>query len=61
MNTKLMAVDYMKRARRCLKEAELALEDKDLPMTVRRSQECVELSLKAVLRSIAWSTRKSMT
>jgi len=30
----------------------LAFNDEDYPMTVRRSQECVELSLKAVLRSI---------
>lgn len=52
MNTRRMALDYIKRAERCFKEAKLAFNDEDYPMTVRRSQECVELSLKAVLRSI---------
>lgn len=53
MNTKLMAQDYIKRARRCLKESKDAFEDEDYPITIRRAQECVELSLKAILRSIA--------
>jgi len=53
MNTKSMALDYIKRAKRCLKEAKSALEDEDHPMTIRRAQECVELSLKAALRSVA--------
>ena len=52
MNTRLMALDYIKRARRCLKEARDALADNDPPMAVRRGQECVELSLKAVLRGL---------
>jgi HEPN domain-containing protein len=53
MNTKLMALDYINRARRCLKESKTAFDEEDYPITVRRAQECVELSLKAVLRSIA--------
>lgn len=53
MNTRLMAVDYIKRARRCFKESKAAFDDEDYPITIRRAQECVELSLKAVLRSIA--------
>lgn len=52
MNTYLMALDYIKRARRCLKEAQSALADDDPSMAVRRGQECVELSLKAVLRGL---------
>lgn len=52
MNTRLMALDYIKRARRCLKEAQNALADDDSPMAVRRGQECVELGLKAVLRRL---------
>ena len=52
MNTYLMALDYIKRARRCLKEAQNALADDDSSMAVRRGQECVELSLKAVLRGL---------
>ncbi len=53
MNTRLMALDYINRARTCLKESKAAFDDEDYPITVRRAQECVELSLKAVLRSIA--------
>ncbi len=45
MNTKLMAVDYIKRANRCFKESKDAFEDGDYPITIRRAQECVELSL----------------
>ncbi len=52
MNNIRMARDYINRAKRCLKEAENAFDEEDNPMTVRRSQECVELSLKAVLRFI---------
>lgn len=52
MNTKLMAQDYIKRAKRCLKESKDAFEDGDYPIAIRRAQECVELSLKAVLRGI---------
>ncbi len=52
MNTRLMALDYIKRARRFLLESTAAFEDGDHPVAVRRAQECVELSLKAALRSI---------
>jgi HEPN domain-containing protein len=48
-----MALDYMKRAKRCFVECKGAFEDEDYPITIRRAQECVELSLKAILRSIA--------
>jgi HEPN domain-containing protein len=47
-----MAGDYIKRAGRCLREATSAFTEGDYPITVRRSQECVELSLKAVLRGL---------
>jgi len=53
MNTKLMALDYLKRSRSCFRESRAAFDEEDYPMTVRRAQECVELSLKAVLRGIA--------
>ncbi len=53
MNTKSMALDYIKRAKRCFYESKSAFEDDDNPITIRRAQECVELSLKAILRSIA--------
>jgi len=53
MNSYEMAEDYLKRAGRCLREAEDALNDKDYPMAIRRSQECVELSIKGILRAIS--------
>ena len=53
MNTRVMALDYIKRARRCFKESEDVFNGDDYPITIRRAQECVELCLKAVLRSIA--------
>ncbi len=53
MNTKSMALDYIKRATRCFNECKSAFVEEDYPITIRRAQECVELSLKAVLRSIA--------
>lgn len=53
MNTKLMALDYIRRAGRFLKEAQADYEEEDYPTTIRRAQECVELSLKAALRSVA--------
>ena len=48
-----MARDYAFRARRCLKEAELAISEGDFPGTVRRSQEALELATKAMLRNLA--------
>ncbi len=47
-----MVQDYLYRARRCLEEAALAFEKEDLAGTVRRSQEALELAVKAVLRSV---------
>jgi len=47
-----LAVDYLYRAKRCLKEARMALEDGDAPGVVRRSQEALELAVKAVLRAL---------
>ncbi|NQE05841.1 hypothetical protein C5S32_08215 [ANME-1 cluster archaeon GoMg1] len=52
MNTRLMALDYIKRAKRFFKEAKGDYAEEDYPVTVRRAQECVELSLKSALRSI---------
>jgi len=52
MNTRRMALDYIKRARRCFKEAKLAFDDEDYPMTVRRSQECVELIMRQSLNQL---------
>jgi hypothetical protein len=52
MNTKDMAVDYIKRAENCLTECENAFEEDDFARTVRRAQECIELSVKSVLRAI---------
>ena len=50
MNTQEMARDYIKKAKRCLAEATVAFNEKDYPMAIRRAQESVELSLKAILR-----------
>ena len=52
MNTRRMALDYIKRERRCFKEAKLAFDDEDYPMTVRRSQECVELIMRQSLNQL---------
>jgi len=48
-----MALEYLGRASRTLGEARNAFKVKDYPLAVRRSQEAVELSLKAVLRFLA--------
>ncbi|MDW8044709.1 MAG: HEPN domain-containing protein [Nitrososphaerota archaeon] len=53
LNTVRMAEDFIKRSERFLKEASLALSEDDYATCVRRSQECVEMSLKAVLRLLA--------
>lgn len=45
-----MARDYATRARRCLREAELAFSEGDAAITIRRSQEALELVSKALLR-----------
>lgn len=48
-----MASDYIFRSQRCLEEAKLALTEKDYAGAVRRSQEALELALKATLRYLA--------
>ena len=53
MRTKRMAESYIGIARDCLDQARMSFERGNYPLSVRRAQECVELSLKAVLRSIA--------
>jgi HEPN domain-containing protein len=53
MRTDSMAMDYLRRAKSRLIDAGSALERGDYPETVRYSQECVELSLKACLRAVA--------
>jgi HEPN domain-containing protein len=45
MNSDEMAGDYLNRSARCQKEAENALNDGDYSMAVRRSQECIEMSI----------------
>lgn len=47
-----MASDHIFRAQRCLREAELALKEKDYAGAVRRSQEALELAVKTILRYI---------
>jgi HEPN domain-containing protein len=47
-----MAESYIRTAGDCLEQAHTSLEKKNYPLSVRRSQECIELSLKAALRSI---------
>ena len=46
-----LARDYLYRALRCLKEAQLALEERDSAGTIRRAQEALELAVKALLRA----------
>ena len=45
-----LAEEYLRRAERYLKEARNAYAEGDFPTTIRRSQESVELSVKAALR-----------
>lgn len=52
MNTRLMAESYIRTARDCLDQAHSSFKKENYPLSVRRSQECIELSLKAALRSI---------
>jgi len=53
MRTNEMVKDYFFRAKWCLKEAEMALSEKNYSMCVRRSQESLEMAIKALLRSLA--------
>jgi HEPN domain-containing protein len=52
LNTKILAEDYIRRAMRYLREAENAFSEGDFASTIRRSQECIELSVKSVLRAV---------
>ncbi|MCS7139426.1 MAG: HEPN domain-containing protein [Candidatus Nezhaarchaeota archaeon] len=47
-----MARDYIFRSKRFLKEADMALEDGDNATSIRRSQEALEMAVKALLRAI---------
>jgi HEPN domain-containing protein len=50
LNSRVLAEEYLRRAERYLKEARNAYAEGDFPTTIRRSQESVELSVKAALR-----------
>jgi len=47
-----VAASYLRQAGARLEDASEALKDRNHPYAVRLSQECVELSLKAVLRGV---------
>lgn len=47
-----MARDYMLRSKRILREAEAALSEGDSAASIRRSQESLEMAVKALLRAI---------
>lgn len=53
MNTGEMARDHLIWAMGSLDEAKAALAGKDYPRAIRRAQECIELSVKAVLRCLS--------
>ena len=50
MINKGMADNYLNQAKDCLKEASMAIDDKKWYRTVRRSQEVLELAIKALFR-----------
>lgn len=52
MRMEELAKDYVRRAGSRLKDARAALRRGDVPEVIRYSQEAVELSLKACLRSV---------
>lgn len=53
MNTKIIALTHIKRARRRLNESKAAFENEDYPKTIEKGHISVQLSLQAVLRSVA--------
>jgi HEPN domain-containing protein len=53
LNTKDMAQDYINTTRSCLREAREASGEGNFSLCVRRAQKCIELSIKAVLRTLA--------
>jgi len=50
LNSRALAEEYLRRAERYLREARNAYAEGDFPTAIRRSQESVELSVKAALR-----------
>ena len=50
MNSRALAEECLRRAERYLREARNAYAEGDFPTTIRRSQETVELPVKAALR-----------
>lgn len=52
MRSLRIAESYLRQARARLEDALDAMQDENHPYAVRLSQECVELSLKAVLKTI---------
>lgn len=52
MRSLRVAESYLRQARARLEDALDAMRDENYPYAVRLSQECVELSLKAVLKTI---------
>ena len=53
MNTRIIALKYIKRARRRLNESKATFGNEDYPKTIEKGQICVQLSLQAVLRTVA--------
>jgi HEPN domain-containing protein len=53
MRSDELAKNYINSTKGCLEEAELAWQRRDYPRVVRRSQEALELGIKAILRLFA--------
>lgn len=53
MNTGKMARSYLRNARICLSQSKSSLGNGDYDICVRRAQEAVEMSLKALLRHLS--------
>lgn len=60
MRTDAMAEALIVQARARLEHARVALREGNFPFAIRLSQECVEMSLKAISDWWVWSTRESM-
>ncbi|MEM2843060.1 MAG: HEPN domain-containing protein [Candidatus Bathyarchaeia archaeon] len=60
MKTTDISFSMLEQARSRLKTARIALKDKNYAYSVRSSQECVELSLKASLRLLGIEYPKNM-
>ncbi|MEM3869797.1 MAG: HEPN domain-containing protein [Candidatus Korarchaeum sp.] len=59
LNTYAMAKAYIEDAERSYREAELSLNERAFHRCIRRAQECVELSLKGMLRLLGVEYPKS--